>query len=93
VPASHVGEKAGNHWFSTEHPDINYFLRWHNCSNCNEYFETYELDAGFVRELIKLREALRDIKANAAEYDADAKKAAKTLNKLSKSLKVLKALE
>jgi hypothetical protein len=93
VPASDLGEKSGNRYYRTDHPDIQYFRRWHNCENCFEYFETYELDATFVRELTKLREALQDIKANAAEYDADAKKAAKTLNKLSKSLKVLKALE
>ena len=50
-------------------------------------------EAKFLDELVELRQALADIKANAAAYEADATKAAEGLKKLSKSLAVLRALK
>jgi len=51
------------------------------------------MDLDFVSELAALRDALKDIKENADEYEADAKKSAAALKKLSKSIKVLKAIK
>lgn len=72
---------------------MNFFRRFRQCTNCNEHFETSEVEAKFLDELVELRHALADIKANAAAYEADAKKAADRLKKLSKSLAVLRALK
>lgn len=77
----------------TDATDVHFFRRFRRCVECGEEFETSEVEAHFLTELVKLRSALADIKASAAAYEADAKKAAEKLRKLSKSLAVLKALE
>ena len=93
VNASDVGETGGRRFFKSEANDVNFFRRFRQCTNCDEHFETSEVEARFLDELVQLRRALADIKANAAAYELDAKKASEKLKKLSKSLAVLKALE
>jgi len=93
VNPSQVGETGGRRFYKTQAADVHFFRRFRECTNCEEHFETSEVEARFLDELVALREALSDIKANAAAYEADAKKAAEKLRKLGKSLAVLKALE
>ncbi|MGH6835765.1 MAG: hypothetical protein ACREC9_09505 [Methylocella sp.] len=50
------------------------------------------MEVKFLDELVKLRTSLAGIKLNAAAYEEDAKKTAETLDKLSTSLAVSKAL-
>lgn len=93
VNPSDVGESGGRRFYKSEADDVNFFRRFRQCTNCDEHFETSEVEAKFLDELVKLRYALADIKANAAAYEADAKKAADRLKKLSNSLSVLRALK
>ena len=62
------------------------------CESCDEHFETSEVEAKFLHEVVELRKGLKDIKENAAAYEENARGAAAKLNKLSRSLAVLKAL-
>jgi hypothetical protein len=51
-----------------------------------------ELPEDFLDELVELRNALRDIKANAEAYMDEAERASAGLAKLTNSLSVLRAL-
>jgi len=51
------------------------------------------VNLGFLQELIELRDALREIKANAETYTKQSSAAATSLSKLNESLGVLKALK
>ena len=93
VTPSQVGEASGRRFYKTQAEDVNFFRRFRECTNCAEHFETSEVEARFLDELVELRRALSDIKANAAAYEADAKQAEEKLKKLSSSLAVLKALK
>ena len=93
VNPSDVGESGGRTFYRTDADDVNFFRRFRSCTHCEEHFETSEVEAKFLDELVELRQALADIKANAAAYEADATKAAEGLKKLSKSLAVLRALK
>lgn len=79
-------------FYKVDHSDIQWFRRLRVCDICSTDFMTAEVEEGFLDELVKLREALQDIRDNAQEYEIDANKAASTLGKLTASLKVLKAL-
>src|SRR4051812_10648424 len=93
VNPSELFEKSGRRFEMTEASDVKFFRRFRICENCDEHFETSEVETHFLSELVKLRNALKDIKDNAVAYEADANKAAARLKKLSKSLALLKALE
>lgn len=92
VSFSVIGETSGRRFYRLDHNDINWFRRARECENCSEVFTTAEINEAFLEELVSLRDALKDIKSNAQEYQEDAKKASKTLDKLSESLKILKTL-
>lgn len=77
----------------TDAEDVNFFRRFRVCEECDQHFETREVESKFLSELVELRAALKDIKENAAAYEADANRAAVKLRRLSNSLAVLKALE
>jgi hypothetical protein len=91
-PASIVRE-AGQRWYRTDHVDIQWFRRGLVCQTCGEEWLTAELPEKLVEELAELREALTNIKENAEAYAAESKKASESLEKLSASLSVLRALE
>lgn len=93
VNFSEYGLENDRRFYKVDHSDIQWFRRLRVCDNCTSDFVTAEVDERFLDELVKLREALRDIRENALEYEADAKKAAATLSKLTGSLKLLKALK
>ena len=93
VNPSEVGESGGRRFYREDADDVNFFRRFRMCTSCDQYFETSEVEARFLDELVQLRESLADIKANAAAYEHDAEKASQTLRNLSKSLAVMKALK
>jgi len=93
LPSGHLGLKAGQRWYRTDHPDIQWFRRVRKCQSCGESFISAEVNEDFLTELVEPRSALSDIKANAEQYSKESASAAKSLAKLSKSLSVLKALK
>jgi hypothetical protein len=93
LPPSKLGLKGGQRLFNPEHTDIQWFRRGRECLTCRNIFVTAELDEDFLEELIKLRTALGPIKLNAEQYLKESKAAARTLEKLSTSLSVLRALD
>jgi len=62
------------------------------CASCGHKWLSAELPEDFLDELVELRNALRDIKANAEAYMDEAERASAGLEKLTKSLSVLRAL-
>lgn len=75
------------------HSDLNWFQRGRECLTCKHRFLTGEIDLEFLFELVRLRNALSDIKIHAERYSSESAKAASSLKKLSASLRVLKALD
>jgi phosphoketolase len=63
------------------------------CKKCGSKWLTAELPEKFLDELVELRDALKEIKQNAESYMKESKKAATSLEKLSASLSVLRALK
>jgi hypothetical protein len=92
VSPSSLGFESGQRFYKTDHTDIQWFRRGRECLTCKEEFLTAELPEDFVDELVKLRDALSEIKENAESYSKESKAAATSLEKLTNSLKVLKAL-
>ncbi|WP_027853079.1 hypothetical protein [Marinobacterium litorale] len=88
-----LGEESGQRWYRTDHQDVHWFRRGRECLSCGHTFLTAEMNEQFLDELIELRDALVDIKKNAETYTAEANKASSSLNDLTKSLSVLKALK
>jgi len=76
-----------------KHDDINWFQRGRECLSCGHQFVTAEVDIGFLDELVELRGALSEIKANAETYIKESSAASQSLVKLSESLSVLRALK
>ena len=93
VNFSEFGLENDRRFYKVDHSDIQWFRRLRVCDDCASDFVTAEVDERFLDELVKLREALKDIMDNAVEYEAHANKAALTLGKLTASLRVLKALK
>jgi hypothetical protein len=85
-----VGEQR---WYSPSHPDIQWFRRELTCLSCGGKFVTAELQEEFLKELMALRNALGNIKINAEQYLRESKSASLSLERLSKALGVLRALD
>jgi hypothetical protein len=77
----------------TDYDDIHYFSRSRMCSKCSHFFQTAELDEQFLSELVELRDALSNIKANAESYIDESVQAQESLGKLTESLNMLKELD
>jgi ribosomal protein L7/L12 len=92
VSTTWFGERAGQRWFRPDHTDIQWFRRGRLCLNCGEKFLTAEVAEGFLGELVELRNALANIKTNAEEYLKESTAAAGALERLTKSLSLLRAL-
>jgi len=88
-----VGYKPAQRWYRTDHPDINWFRRGRQCLTCYEHFVTSEVNEKFISELVELRNALSEIKKHSEQYIGESKQASMTLEKLAKSLGVLRALK
>ncbi len=93
VNPSQLGYKSGQLWRKAGHSDIQLFRRGLVCQTCEHKWLTAEVEEGFLDELVELRNALKEIKANEEVYVKEADKASKSLAKLSKSLGVLRALK
>lgn len=92
INPSYFGEGSGQRWSRVDHNDIQWFRRGRVCLDCGAQFLTAELDEEFVTELVELRDALSEIKKNSEAYISESKAAAKSLEKLSNSLDILRAL-
>lgn len=92
INPSYIAYESGQRWSRTDHTDINWFRRGRECLICGHEFLTAELDENFVTELVELRDALSEIKRNAEAYTKESAAAATSLEKLTKSLSVLRAL-
>ena len=75
-----------------KHDDVNWFQRGRRCLKCDHEFLTGEADMQFLEELVELRDALADLKKHAERYTSESKKASKSLERLTNSLGVLRAL-
>lgn len=96
IPGASVTYNAGDYaqrWHHNKHPDLNWFQRGRECLVCGHKFLTGEMNLQYLFELAELRDALSEVKANAEAYASESQKAARSLNKLSESLKVLRALK
>lgn len=83
----------GQRRYYTQHNDLQFFQRGRECLGCGHHFVSAEVDRAFLEELIELRDALSDLKANAETYVRESAAASATLSKLSESLRVLRALK
>lgn len=90
---SYIASSSGQRWVQLGHPDVNWFRRGRECQTCRNSFLTAELEEDFVDELVKLRNALRDLKAHADAYSAQASAASKSLQDLTDSLGILNRLK
>lgn len=92
VSPSSLGFGSGQRWYRRDHSDIRWFRRALVCQKCGHEWLTAELPEKFLEELVELRNALKDVKANAEAYIRESEKASVSLRKLSESLSVLRAL-
>jgi hypothetical protein len=88
-----LGETADRHLHFLIYTDVNWLRRARRCLDCNRSFLTAEVDEEFLDELVELRGALAEIKANAEQYLTESTSAAKSLERLTQALSVLKALK
>ena len=93
IPTTRLGKKSGQRWYRSDHEDINWFRRGRECLSCGHKFITAEMNEDFIEELVELRDALGTIKENAEKYITETEQAASTLEELSESLAVLRALK
>ena len=93
VNASRLGAPSGQRWYKVDHEDIQYFRRGQICQACSHEWLSAEVPEAFLDELVELRVALRDIKSHAETYSRQSTLASQSLEKLSKSLSVLRALD
>lgn len=91
-PQSLTG-KASQRWQRKDHKDIQWFRRARECQSCSIRFLTAELNENFLGELVELRNALSAIKKNAELYIAQSSSAGESLQKLTRSLDLLRALK
>ena len=93
INPSYVAKESGQHWCRSDHNDINWFRRGRECLTCDDQFLTAEVNEGFLTELVRLRDALKLIKANTEKYLSQAADAEDALLKLKASLGKLRALD
>ena len=96
VPAAQVTYNPtdyGQRKHYVEHDDIQFFQRGRECLSCGHQFVSAEVDLAFLQELVELRGALSAIKGNAEAFMKESSAASASLDKLSESLGVLRALK
>lgn len=93
IDPSRIAYESGQRWYRIDYSDLNWFRRGRHCLECGYEFLTAELDENFLNELVELRDSLADIKMNAESYIIESAGAAKSLERLSKSIEVLRALK
>jgi len=93
INPSALAGHSGQLWYRQEHKDIQWFRRGRKCQRCGKSFLTAEVQEAFLNELVELRDALKDLKANAEAYYEQSKKAEAILRKLTEALGVLQSLK
>ncbi len=95
IPVPKVTQNSDDYVQSQKYPEygIPIFQRGRECQTCGHTWVSAELPLSFVEELIELRDALADLKANAESYARESAEAAKSLSRLSESLRSLRALQ
>lgn len=96
IPGAQVTAHASDYaqrFFHPKHPDLNWFQRGRQCLSCGHRFITGEMAREFLYELVELRDALADLKKHAETYASESEKASKSLQELTRSLSVLRALD
>lgn len=96
VPAAQVTYNSSDYgqlMYFPKHDDIQFFQRGRECLRCRHGFVSAEVDLAFLEELVQLRGALSAIKGNAEAYVKESAAASASLQKLSESLGVLRALK
>lgn len=56
---SFLGVGAGNRFYRDGHPDLNYFRRFRECEECGNDFETVEIEAKIIDEILLLRNIMK----------------------------------
>ncbi len=87
------GQRSGQRWLKTTHPDIRWFRRALTCKVCYHQWLTAEVQEDFLEELGKLRDSLADVKTHAEQYMKQSDKASASLKQLNESLEILRALD
>jgi hypothetical protein len=80
----------GNRFHVTDHEDLNFFLRYRQCSVCGFQFQTVEILREFLYELARLRNAVKELTLRSATCE-DA--AMETSQKLKTLMTFLHSLE
>jgi hypothetical protein len=93
ISTTQLGKPSGQRWYRKGHEDLQWFRRGRRCQTCQKPFVTAEVDEDFLDELVELRTALAQIKANAEVYVKEAKVASEALNRLTAALGGLRALK
>lgn len=93
VNPTQLGLRSGQRWRKPGHGDIQWFRRGLICQNCDNSWLTAEVEERFLGELVELRDVLSEVKMNAELYVKESKKASRSLEQLSNSLAVLRALK
>jgi hypothetical protein len=92
IPATEVGKTSGQRWIRQDHQDVQWFRCGRRCP-VGHKFLTVEIDEGFLDELVALRNALANIKADAEQYVRESTAASQSLDRLTRSLNLLRALK
>jgi len=90
--AASFGVASNQRRYFRNHSDIQWFRRALICQKCGHQWLTAELPEEFLNELVQLRNALKEVKANAEAYIQESERAADGLKRLSASLSALRAL-
>lgn len=85
--------RSGQRWRKLGHSDLQFFRRGRRCQTCMRAWLSVEILESQLDELVELREALADLKANAEDYIEQSDAAADSLTQLKESLDVLRALK
>ena len=81
-----LGAESGQRFFKVNHPDIQWFRRALICQTCSNKWLTAEAPEELLDELEKLRDAVQEVKRNAAAYLSESQKASQLLVELIASL-------
>jgi hypothetical protein len=84
-PSTH-GKPSGQRWYKISHTDVQWFRRGRTCTTCYSKWLTAELPESHVEELVRLRDFLPEIKAQATRFLAESRTAAASLAHLEKFL-------
>jgi len=92
IPMSEIRHGNARRWYSTDHPDITWFRRGRRCLTCLESFGTIEVNEKFIGELVEFKDALLELNKHSEQYIGESKHASMMLEKISRSLGALRAL-